>query len=231
MREHPIRTCVMVGAALAAAVLASVLATPAAAAPSRFITDRQLAAMPADYTPDALYAVEAQRSADHALEHHGERNQARRLVAEGKIVQWTRRRAGSAGRTRWVSGRRRAGASSAQAIGVHAILFHTGKVLLFGGYVDANDNTLETDAFLYDPIDGRAKEVDPPHNTFCAGEVLLQDGTLLVVGGRLANTHPTPGTPYVLRFDPVQRDVADASRTRRWVATTRRPPNCQMAGS
>ncbi len=206
MRSIPARFPVLVGVAATAAVVASMLATPAGAAPSRLITEQQLDAMPADYTPDLLYAVEAQLlGKEHAREHQAERNQARLLASEGKIVVEAPHaqvagvpdQIGS-----WTAPFIPTGIGS-NAIGVHAILFNTGKVLLFGGYLDSSDNTLETDAYLFDPTTGTAKEVDPPHNTFCAGEVLLQDGTLLVVGGRLANTHPTPGTPYVLLFDPV----------------------------
>jgi hypothetical protein len=189
-----------------AALSCAAFSVPAFASAPRRITDRQLSAMAPDYTPDAMYQLEAAvLGADHAREHLAERNQAKRLAALGEIVVTSAAPtvAGTPDQIGQWTAPFIPPASSAQAIGVHAILFNTGKVLLFGGYLDQSDNTLETDAFLYDPSDGSAKEVDPPHNTFCAGEVLLQDGTLLVVGGRLANTHPTPGTPYVLLFDPV----------------------------
>ena len=193
-------------------LVGAALALPAAAAATTtrttWATAKDLMITAADYRhQDAMYPLEVQAlGLEHAREHLAQRNLARRLVAEHKLVfqapapvaQGPADQVGS-----W-SAPFVPPSSSAQAIGVHAILFHTGKVLLFGGYFDSDDNTLDTDAFLYNPADGSAKEVDPPHNTFCAGEVLLQDGTLLVVGGRLANTHPTPGTPYVLRFDPVR---------------------------
>lgn len=170
-------------------------------------TAKDLEITAADYAhPDAMYPLEAQvLGTEHAREHLGQRNMTRRLVREHKIVveQAAPADAGPADQVGSWSSPFIPANTSDDAIGVHAILFNTGKVLLFGGYFDSGDNTLETDAILYNPADGTAKEVDPPRNTFCAGQVLLQDGTLLVVGGRLANTHPTPGTPYVLRFDPV----------------------------
>ena len=184
----------------------AVVAAPADARGQQSPSAYDLMTTDADYTPDAMYAVEAQvLGTAHAHEHLAQRNLTKRLAAQGKlgllvatpVATGTPDAVGQWGAPFIPPG------SSADAIGVHAILFHTGKVLLFGGYFDAGDQTLATDAFLYNPADGSAKEVDPPDNTFCAGQVLLQDGSLLVVGGRLANTHPTPGTPYVLRFDPV----------------------------
>jgi hypothetical protein len=222
--------------ALGAALTLAAISTPAEAnttgraANSRIATAQDLMITAADLaTPDAIFPLEvAALGRDHALEHLGERNMTKRLAREGKIViqaavpkivgppgtvgQWT---------APFIPPN-----SSAEAIGVHAILLQTGKVMLFGGYFDAGDNTLATDAYLYDPADGSAKEVDPPHNTFCAGQVLLQDGTLLVVGGRLANTHPTPGTPYVLLFDPISEQwlpEPDTTLGRYYPTTTELP--------
>ncbi|HEV7191756.1 MAG TPA: galactose oxidase-like domain-containing protein [Jatrophihabitantaceae bacterium] len=214
------------------AIAAPALTTGANAAHTRRIaTAQDLWITPADYThPDAMYALEVQvLGKDHALEHLGERNMAARLVAEGKIViqGTTPPPSGPANQVGQWTAPFTPPNSSAQAIGVHAILFNTGKVLLFGGYFDTNDQTLATDAFLYNPVDGSAVEVDPPHNTFCAGEVLLQDGSLLVVGGRGGNTHPTPGTPYVLRFDPVSETWQEQPQTTlgRYYPTTTELPD------
>jgi Domain of unknown function (DUF1929) len=191
---------------IAVGLAVTALTTPAQAKPSLIATNSDLTITAADLTPDAIYPLEVRAlGKDHALEHLGERNLTKRLAQEGKIVVQaaTPTIVGPASTVgQWTPPFIPPG-SSADAIGVHAILLQTGKVMLFGGYFDSNDNTLETDAFLYNPVDGSSTEVDPPHNTFCAGQVLLQDGTLLVVGGRLANTHPTPGTPYVLLFDPI----------------------------
>ena len=205
------------------------LAAPADARGQQTPSAYDLMTTEADYTPDAMFSVEAQvLGTAHAREHLAQRNLTKRLAAQGKLglLVATPVAAGTPDAVgQWGAPFIPPG-SSADAIGVHAILFNTGKVLLFGGYFDAGDNTLATDAFLYDPTDGSAKEVDPPRNTFCAGEVLLQDGTLLVVGGRLANTHPTPGTPYVLRFDPVSETwltEADTVLGRYYPSTTELP--------
>ncbi len=202
VKQHPV--FLLTAAALVAGTC--MLAAPADAHGPQRASEADLATTAADYTPDAMFAVEAQvLGTAHAREHLAQRNLTKRLAAQGKLglLVATPTVTGAADSVGAWSAPFVPPASSVDAIGVHAILLHTGKVLLFGGYFDAGDNTLATDAFLFDPADGSAKEVDPPHNTFCAGQVLLQDGTLLVVGGRLANTHPTPGTPYVLRFDPV----------------------------
>lgn len=192
-------------------------------------SEHDLATTAADYSPDAMYAVEAQMlGTGHAREHLAQRNLTKRLAAQGKLALQvaTPAAVGASDQVGEWSTPFIPPGTSEDAIGVHAVLLHTGKVLLFGGYFDAGDNTLATDAILYNPVDGTAKEVDPPRNAFCAGQVLLQDGTLLVVGGRLANTHPTPGTPYVLRFDPVSETwltEADTVLGRYYPTTTELP--------
>jgi hypothetical protein len=198
-------------------------------------TDQDLVITDADYShTDALYPIEASLlGAEHAREHLGERNMTKRLYAAHKYVKSNPTPPPPNGPLdqvgEWSNPFIPPG-SSGNAIGVHAILFNTGKVLLFGGYFDTGDNTLATDAYLYNPADGTAKEVDPPHNTFCAGAVLMQDGSLLVVGGRGATSHPTPGTPYVLRFDPIAEVWQDEPQTPlgRYYPTATELPNGQV---
>ncbi|MFN8077514.1 MAG: galactose oxidase-like domain-containing protein [Kineosporiaceae bacterium] len=224
-----VSTALALGAGVPASAQTAVAASGSRVAPS-VATDADLATTAADYTPDAMFAVEAQLiGIEHAREHQAQRNLAKRLGREGKVALPLAQGSGNGAASKGAAAKGAAAkgaaakgaaadpavvgkwsdpfvpeGTSVEAIGVHAALFHTGKVLLFGGYYDDDDETLATAAYLWDPATGAAKEVDPPRNTFCAGQTFLQDGSLLVVGGRLSNdVHPTPGTPYTLRFDPV----------------------------
>lgn len=85
-------------------------------------------------------------------------------------------------------------------VAVHAVLLRTGKVLLFYG------NPL---AHVWDPVTGEIVQVDVPRAVFCAGQAVLPDGRVLVVGG----IHPgqaQSGPPWVYTFDP------DALTWTRW---------------
>ena len=86
------------------------------------------------------------------------------------------------------------------AIGVHSIVLHTGKVLVFGQNVATKAKSAR--AYVYDPATGIATEDDPPAgaNVECSGAVPLADGRILVVGGHGAND---TGVPYIYLFDPV----------------------------
>jgi galactose oxidase len=86
------------------------------------------------------------------------------------------------------------------AIGVHSIVLHTGKVLVFGQNIVTKAKSAR--AYVYDPATGNATEDDPPAgaNIECAGAVPLADGRVLVVGGHGANL---TGVPYIYLFDPV----------------------------
>ncbi len=96
--------------------------------------------------------------------------------------------------------------SAPLAIGIHSIVLRTGKVLIFGGY-KGDEGVPETDAYLYDPATGKGTEVDPPTGVFCAGQAILSDGRVLIVGGKLSNTTQEgvtqPGAKTVYTFDPV----------------------------
>ncbi|GAA1010656.1 hypothetical protein Aple_029680 [Acrocarpospora pleiomorpha] len=68
---------------------------------------------------------------------------------------------------------------------MHAVLLHTGKVLLIAG--SGNDIDLfQAGSFkttLYDPVAGTFTDVPTPADFFCAGHVQLADGRVLVMGG------------------------------------------------
>ncbi|MEV7891872.1 kelch motif-containing protein [Streptomyces sp. NPDC002817] len=68
---------------------------------------------------------------------------------------------------------------------IHAILLHTGKVLLIAG--SGNDvEQFDGGAFkstLWDPAADTFKKIDTPADLFCGGHAQLPDGRILVAGG------------------------------------------------
>ena len=108
-------------------------------------------------------------------------------------------------------------------IGINAVMLPTGKVMWFAYPVNANklygdpDAPNTAQAYLWNPANGRFKRVDPPlwrdpadgklkpANIWCAGQTLLADGRVVVVGGNLAYSHdgkPFTGLNKVYTFDP-----------------------------
>ncbi|WP_328691287.1 kelch motif-containing protein [Streptomyces phaeochromogenes] len=68
---------------------------------------------------------------------------------------------------------------------IHAILLHTGKVLLIAGSGN-NVKLFEGGAFkstLWDPSTDTFKKIDTPNDMFCAGHAQLPDGKVLIAGG------------------------------------------------
>ncbi|MCX3062633.1 radical copper oxidase GlxA [Streptomyces beihaiensis] len=74
---------------------------------------------------------------------------------------------------------------SYQLNSIHAIMLHTGKVLLIAG--SGNDiKHFEGGSFratLWDPVKNTFKKIDTPADMFCAGHAQLPDGKILVAGG------------------------------------------------
>jgi hypothetical protein len=83
-------------------------------------------------------------------------------------------------------------------IGVSAVLLNTGNVLLFGGTYAKQ--SLNTAAYIYNPVTMTGHEVDAPAPVFCGSVTQLSDGKVLSVGG--ANPIPK-GLKDVYLFDPV----------------------------
>jgi|tagenome__1003787_1003787.scaffolds.fasta_scaffold20919375_1 hypothetical protein len=82
---------------------------------------------------------------------------------------------------------------TSRVIGVHSVLLHTGKVLLFG-------RQNPTVGYVYDPATGTTVETDPPANIECAAVVPLVDGRILAVGGIAPGN---VGIKNILLFNPV----------------------------
>lgn len=96
---------------------------------------------------------------------------------------------------------------------VHAVLLHTGKVLVWAAYgttsADGTMKDVQTVAGLLDPATNTLHAVDPPYdmNVFCGGATILGNGTVLVVGGlypeQAVGRWNSSGIPVALVFDPV----------------------------
>ncbi|MFF0460854.1 galactose oxidase-like domain-containing protein [Streptomyces mexicanus] len=68
---------------------------------------------------------------------------------------------------------------------IHAVLLHTGKVLLVAGSGNnqANFDAKRFDSRIWDPVKGTVKKVPTPNDLFCTGHTQLADGKILIAGG------------------------------------------------
>jgi hypothetical protein len=87
--------------------------------------------------------------------------------------------------------------------GVHAVLLHTGKVLLVAG--SGNDpQRFEAGEFLsalFDPVTGETTVIPTPVDFFCVGHVQLPDGRVLVMGGTKDYPDPDGANGYLGLLD------------------------------
>ncbi|MFJ8195428.1 galactose oxidase-like domain-containing protein [Streptomyces sp. NPDC096152] len=68
---------------------------------------------------------------------------------------------------------------------IHAVLLHTGKVLLVAGSGNNQDNfdAKKFDSRIWDPVKGTVKKVPTPKDLFCTGHTQLANGNILIAGG------------------------------------------------
>ncbi|WP_406436288.1 kelch motif-containing protein [Streptomyces sp. NBC_00631] len=68
---------------------------------------------------------------------------------------------------------------------IHAVLLHTGKVLLVAGSGNNQDNfdAKIYDSRIWDPVKGTVKKVPTPADLFCTGHTQLANGDILIAGG------------------------------------------------
>ena len=97
-------------------------------------------------------------------------------------------------------------------VAVHAILLHTGSVLVVEGKT----------AYVWDPVSGANRRVDPPRDLFCAGHCHLKDGKVLFIGGYLGPQGANLGPRWNHTFDPITLTWTRRtdSRRGRWYPST-----------
>ncbi|MGR6970608.1 galactose oxidase-like domain-containing protein [Streptomyces cynarae] len=68
---------------------------------------------------------------------------------------------------------------------IHAVLLHTGKVLMIAGSGNNQENfdKKQFDTRIWDPVKGTIKKVPTPNDLFCTGHTQLADGKILIAGG------------------------------------------------
>jgi len=100
--------------------------------------------------------------------------------------------------------RQRGGPFAMPAVAIHSVLLATGKVMFWGRPPGDPGAVTAGYGWLWDPVTGVSKRVDPPEvlhpdgelkpaNIWCAAQSLLADGTVLVTGGNLADEGPGSG--------------------------------------
>ena len=200
------------------------------------------------YTPKAearLNRIERQvLGGAHAAEHARSRAQGRRQACApgGKLkrgfVAKVRKMARSRAKRSHATGLpsvvgQWSGLTHSDVTGVHGVLLPTGKVLYFSYGV--GDTGI---ASIWDPVTNTSHRVDPPagaysphDNIWCAGQTLLADGRVVVVGGNIPKTGDEfRGLDTIYLFDPWTETWALQGRMRegRWYPTATQLPNNQV---
>ena len=121
--------------------------------------------------------------------------------------------------------------SQPQSLGmlaIHAAMLHTGQVLFWGYPVGRHGGP--SPARLYNPIANSITDVTIPWNMdiFCAGQVILQDGRVLVDGGTDDGQYPADsGIANTTIFDPSTNSWSQGPNMTytRWYPTVLTLPN------
>ena len=107
-------------------------------------------------------------------------------------------------------------------VSIHAILLHTGSVLLFSW----PNNTVGSDAVLWDPATGRTTNIALTYqrDIFCSGTTVLSDGRVFIAGGHIwqGAINPTQGVSNTTIFDPASNAWTEGPlmSQARWYPTT-----------
>jgi hypothetical protein len=86
------------------------------------------------------------------------------------------------------------------AFAVHGALMRTGKVLLFSGGAETQ---LPLESRVWDPVTGTLSSQTFQDDLFCADQVVLADGRVLVLGGSNYNGPHGRGIDATYTFDPL----------------------------
>ena len=225
MRRASILMCLLLGLALPAAALAHG-DEPHGVAAARSLRD--VAKQCASYSPRQearLHRVEAlvlgpEHAADHARERSEDRRKActpsgtvRPAFARQLRAKASAKREAAVGPAASV-GEWSAGIPLPGIVAIHSTLMPTGKILFFYNNPSFGDEELGR-VMVWDPVTKTGVRRDVPANIWCAGQTLLADGRVLVVGGNLqyqTDTTAFKGLNQIWIFDP-------------WTETWTRGPN------
>lgn len=110
-------------------------------------------------------------------------------------------------------------------VGVHAMVLHTGEVLL----IRSRSGAIGTPAKLWDPESGTVTDVTyaAPHDLLCIGMSFLPSGEVFLTGGTLWGSGGANGTTQTAIFDPVGRAwrAGPTMGQARWYPTNVTLPN------
>lgn len=105
-------------------------------------------------------------------------------------------------------------------VSIHAVLLHTGQVLLFSW----PNNTVGSAAKVWDPVSGSLTDVSLTYqrDIFCAGMTVLADGRVLTAGGHLYQGVFGNGIANTTIFDPASNAWTEGPimSQARWYPTT-----------
>ncbi len=107
-------------------------------------------------------------------------------------------------------------------VSIHAILLHTGNVLLFSWPKD----TVGSDAVLWNPVSGTITNIALTYqrDVFCSGTTVLSDGRVFIAGGHIwqGALDPTQGVINTTIFDPASSAWTEGPMMSqaRWYPTT-----------
>ena len=241
MRRASILMCLLLGLALPAAALAHG-DEPHGVAAARSLRD--VATQCASDSPRQearLHRVEALvLGPEHAAAHARERARDRReaCTVSGKVrpaFAKQLRRAAAAKHEQAVGdpsvvGTWSGGFPLPGIVAIHSTLMPNGKILFFYNNPSFGDEDLAK-VMVWDPVTKTGVRRDVPSNIWCAGQTLLADGRVLVVGGNL-QYQTAPGTPggsfkglnEIWLFDPVTETWSQGPNMRhgRWYPTATR---------